>query len=220
MIFGATRFKRTKRGLSAWQNNYDQVLEDAKQAQDFEAFSIVLYHLARLALDYDQEGPEVALHRFKKLLKSQERIGDNAGISRTLREIATIYDQQDELMSAIRYGERALTSAKDVYDQQQMGASYHLLGLLYQYAKLPSHAVTAMKEAQSHWEQLGNVIAWQNTTMVFADILEEQGNYPLCVRELRRLLKTLDDQEDIEDIASIHYRWRLYLEDKETFKMP
>ena len=24
---------------------------------------------------------------------------------------------------------------KDVYDQQQMGASYHLLGLLYQYAK-------------------------------------------------------------------------------------
>ena len=35
-----------------------------------------------------------------------------------------------------------------------------------------------MKEAQSHWEQLGNVIAWQNTTMVFADILEEQGNYP------------------------------------------
>ena len=62
----------------------------------------------------------MALHRFKKLLKSQERIGDNAGISRTLREIATIYDQQDELVSAIRYGERALTSAKDVYDQQQM----------------------------------------------------------------------------------------------------
>lgn len=185
---------------------YDQVLEDAKQAQDFEAFTIVLYHLARLALDYDQEGPEVALHRFKKLLKSQERIGDNAGISRTLREIASIYDQQDELVSAIRYGERALTSAKEVYDQQQMGASYHLLGLLYQYAKLPSQAVTAMKEAQSHWEQLGNVIAWQNTTMVFADILEEQGKYPLCVRELRRLLKTLDDQEDIEDIASIHYR--------------
>ena len=185
---------------------YDQVLEDAKQAQDFEAFSIVLYHLARLALDYDQEGPEVALHRFKKLLKSQERIGDNSGISRTLREIATIYDQQDELVSAIRYGERALTSAKDVYDQQQMGASYHLLGLLYQYAKLPSQAVTAMKEAQSHWEQLGNVIAWQNTTMVFADILEEQEKYPLCVRELRRLVKTLDDQEDIEDIASIHYR--------------
>ena len=185
---------------------YDQVLEDAKQAQDFEAFSIVLYHLARLALDYDQEGPEVALHRFKKLLKSQERIGDNAGISRTLREIATIYDQQDELVSAIRYGERALTSAKEVYDQQQMGASYHLLGLLYQYAKLPSQAVTAMKEAQSHWEQLGNVIAWQNTTMVFADILEEQEKYPLCVRELRRLVKTLDDQEDIEDIASIHYR--------------
>ena len=185
---------------------YDQVLEDAKQAQDFEAFSIVLYHLARLALDYDQEGPEVALHRFKKLLKSQERIGDNAGISRTLREIATIYDQQDELVSAIRYGERALTSAKDVYDQQQMAASYHLLGLLYQYAKLPSQSVTAMKEAQSHWEQLGNVIAWQNTTMVFADILEEQENYPYCVRELRRLVKTLDDQEDIEDIAAIHFR--------------
>ena len=185
---------------------YDQVLEDAKQAQDFEAFSIVLYHLARLALDYDQEGPEVAIHRFKKLLKSQERIGDNAGISRTLREIATIYDQQDELVSAIRYGERALTSAKEVFDQQQMGASYHLLGLLYQYAKLPSQAVTAMKEAQSHWEQLGNVIAWQNTTMVFADILEEQEKYPLCVRELRRLIKTLDDQEDMEDIASIHYR--------------
>ena len=185
---------------------YDQVLEEAKQAQDFEAFSIVLYHLARLALDYDQEGPEVALHRFKKLLKSQERIGDNSGISRTLREIASIYDQQDELVSAIRYGERALTSAKEVYDQQQMGASYHLLGLLYQYAKLPSQAVTAMKEAQTHWEQLGNVIAWQNTTLVFADILEEQGKYPLCVRELRRLVKTLDDQEDIEDIASIHYR--------------
>lgn len=185
---------------------YDQVLEDAKHAQDVEAFSIVLYHLARLALDYDQEGPEVALHRFKKLLKSQERLGDNAGISRTLREIATIYDQQDEPVSAIKYGERALTSAKEVYDQQQMAASYHLLGLLYQYAKLPSQAVTAMKEAQSHWEQLGNVIAWQNTTMVFADILEEQEKYPLCVRELRRLLKTLDDSEDIEDIASLHYR--------------
>ena len=185
---------------------YDQVLEDAKHAQDVEAFSIVLYHLARLALDYDQEGPEVALHRFKKLLKSQERLGDNAGMSRTLREIAAIYDQQDELVSAIRYGERALTSAKEVYDQQQMAASYHLLGLLYQYAKLPSPAVTAMKEAQNHWEQLGNVIAWQNTTMVFADILEEQEKYPLCVRELRRLLKTLDDNEDIEDIASLHYR--------------
>ena len=63
-----------------------------------------------------------------------------------------------------------------MYDQQQMGAG-HLLGLLYQYAKLPQ-AVTAMKEAQSHWEQLGNVIVWQNTTMVFADILEEQGKYP------------------------------------------
>ena len=185
---------------------YDQVLEDAKQAQDFEAFSIVLYHLARLALDYDQEGPEVALHRFKKLLKSQERIGDNAGVSRTLREIATIYDQQDELVSAIRYGERALTSAKDAYDQQQMAASYHLLGLLYQYAKLPSQAVKAMKEAQTHWEQLGNVIAWQNTTMVFADILEEQENYPYSVRELRRLVKTLDDQQDVEDIAAIHFR--------------
>ena len=185
---------------------YDQVLEDAKYAQDVEAFSIVLYHLARLALDYDQEGPEVALHRFKKLLKSQERLGDNAGMSRTLREIAAIYDQQDELVSAIRYGERALTSAKEVYDQQQMAASYHLLGLLYQYAKLPSQAVTAMKEAQNHWEQLGNVIAWQNTTMVFADILEEQEKYPLCVRELRRLLKTLDDNEDIEDIAGLHYR--------------
>ena len=185
---------------------YDQVLEDAKQAQDFEAFSIVLYHLARLALDYDQEGPEVALHRFKKLLKSQERIGDNAGISRTLREIATIYDQQDELVNAIRYGERALTSAKDVYDQQQMAASYHLLGLLYQYAKLPSQSVTALKEAQSHWEQLGNVIAWQNTTIVFADILEEQENFPYCVRELRRLVKTLDDQQDVEDIAAIHFR--------------
>jgi tetratricopeptide (TPR) repeat protein len=185
---------------------YDQVLEDAKQAQDFEAFSIVLYHLARLALDYDQEGPEVALHRFKKLLKSQERLGDNAGISRTLREIATIYEQQDELVSAIRYGEKALTSAKDVYDQQQMAASYHLLGLLYQYAKLPSQAVTAMKEAQNHWEQLGNVLAWQNTTMVFADILEEQESFAPCVRELRRLLKTLDDQEDIEDIAEIHFR--------------
>ena len=183
---------------------YDQVLEDAKQAQDFEAFSIVLYHLARLALDYDQEGPEVALHRFKKLLKSQERIGDNLGVSRTLREIATIYDQQDELVSAIRYGERALTSAKDAYDQQQMAASYHLLGLLYQYAKLPSQAVS-MKEAQTHWEQLGNVIAWQNTTMVFADILEEQENYPYSVRGIR-LVKTLDDQQDVEDIAAIHFR--------------
>ena len=53
---------------------YDQVLEDAKHTQDFEVFSIVLYHLARLALDYDQEGPEVALHRFKKLLKAKSAL--------------------------------------------------------------------------------------------------------------------------------------------------
>ena len=63
-----------------------------------------------------------------------------------------------------------------------------------------------MKEAQSHWEQLGNVIAWQNTTMVFADIWKNKKNYPYCVRELRRLVKTLDDQKDLEDIAAIHFR--------------
>ena len=185
---------------------YDRVIEDAKQAQDHDAFVIVLYHLARLALDYDQEGPEVALHRFKKLLRSQEKIGDSSGISKTLREIATIYEQQEQLVPAIRYGERALASAKEVFDQQQMAASYHLLGLLYQYAQLPSQSVTAMKEAQNQWEQLGNVIAWQNTTAVFVEILEEQENFPLCIRELRRLVKTLDNQEDMEDIASIHFR--------------
>ena len=67
-----------------------------------------------------------------------------------------------------------------------------------------------MKEAQSHWEQLGNVIAWQNTTMVFADIPEEQENYPYCVREFRRLVKTLDDQQDVEDIAAFIFEWHLF----------
>jgi len=185
---------------------YDQVIEDAKNAQDHEAFVIVLYHLARLALDDTTEGPEVALHRFKKLLRSQEQLGDNVGMSKTLREIATIYESQQQLVDAIRYGERALATAKDVFDQQQMAASYHLLGLLYQYANLPSQAVTAMKEAQNHWEQLGHVIAWQNTTAVFADILEEQQNYAFCVRELGRLVKHLDPQNDMGDIAVIHFR--------------
>ena len=82
----------------------------------------------------DQKLPCIDL----RTLKSQERIGDNAGVSRTLREIMTIYDQQDELVNAIRYGERALSSAKEVYDQQQIAASYHLLGLLYQYADTQS----------------------------------------------------------------------------------
>lgn len=185
---------------------YDQVIEDAKNAQDHEAFVIVLYHLARLALDDTAEGSEVALHRFKKLLRSQEQLGDNVGMSKTLREIATIYESQQQLVDAIRYGERALATAKDVFDQQQMAASYHLLGLLYQYANLPSQAVTAMKEAQNHWEQLGHVIAWQNTTAVFADILEEQQNYAFCVRELGRLVKHLDPQKDLGDIADIHFR--------------
>ncbi len=185
---------------------YDQVIEDAKQAGDTEAFVIVLYHLARLALDDPQEGADVALHRFKKLLKSQEKLGDNQGMSKTLREIAVIYEQQDQLVDAIRYGERALASAKEVYDQQQMGASYHLLGLLYQYAELKPQAVTAMKEAQNQWEQVGNVIAWQNTTAEFAEILEKQENLPLCIRELRRLVKTLDDDEDMEDIAAMHFQ--------------
>ena len=185
---------------------YDQVIEDAKQAQDTEAFVIVLYHLARLALDDPREGADVALHRFKKLLKSQEKLGDNQGMSKTFREIAIIYEQQDQLVDAIRYGERALASAKEVFDQQQMGASYHLLGLLYQYADLQPQAVTAMKEAQNQWEQIGNVIAWQNTTAEFAEILEKQGNLPLCIRELRRLVKTLDDDEDMEDIAAMHFQ--------------
>src|SRR6056300_196243 len=89
---------------------YDQVIEDAKNAQDHEAFVIVLYHLARLALDDTAEGPEVALHRFKKLLRSQEQLGDNVGMSKTLREIATIYESQQQLIDAIRYGERALAT--------------------------------------------------------------------------------------------------------------
>ena len=183
---------------------YEQVLQDAKDSADVESQVVIQYHLARLALEH--EGIMVAMHRFKKLLRLQERSGDSSGVSRTLRDIADLYEQQDEMVEAIRHAERALTSAKEVWDQEQMAASNHLLGVLYEYADMQSQAVTAMREAQKTWEELGNVVAWQNTTMVYSDILQEQQNYPLCIRELKRLVKTLNPQEDLEDIASLHFR--------------
>lgn len=183
---------------------YEQVLQDAKDSADVESQVVIQYHLARLALEH--EGIMVAMHRFKKLLRLQEKLGDSSGVSRTLRDIADLYEQQDEMVEAIRHAERALTSAKEVWDQEQMAASNHLLGVLYEYADMQSPAVTAMREAQKTWEELGNVVAWQNTTMVYSDILQEQKNFPLCIRELKRLVKTLNPQEDLEDIASLHFR--------------
>lgn len=183
---------------------YEQVLQDAKDSADVESQVVIQYHLARLALEH--EGIMVAMHRFKKLLRLQEKLGDSSGVSRTLRDIADLYEQQDEMLEAIRHAERALTSAKEVWDQEQMAASNHLLGVLYEYADMQSQAITAMREAQKTWEELGNVVAWQNTTMVYSDILQEQQNYPLCIRELKRLVKTLNPQEDLEDIASLHFR--------------
>ena len=183
---------------------YEQVLQDAKDSVDLESQVVIQYHLARLAMDH--EGIMVALHRFKRLLRLQEKMGDSSGVSRTLRDIADLYEQQDEMVEAIRHAERALTSAREVWDQEQMAASNHLLGVLYQYADMLSQSVSAMRESQKTWEELGNVVAWQNTTLVYADILEEQENFPLCIRELKRLLKTLNPQEDLEDIASVHFR--------------
>lgn len=183
---------------------YEQVLQDAKDSDDTASQVVIQYHLARLALDH--EGVMVAMHRFKKLLRLQEKLGDSSGVSRTLRDIADLYEQQDEMVEAIRHAERAFTSAKEVWDQEQMAASLHLLGVLYQYADMHSQSITAMREGQKTWEELGNVVAWQNTTMVYADILEEQENFPLCIRELKRLIKTLDPREDLEDIAGLHFR--------------
>lgn len=199
----AVRFHRDGNFAEAEQL-YNQVLQDAKNAEDKEAYEIALYHLARLAFDATDD--HVSLRRYRKLLKIQEFNGDSRAISRTCRHIAEIYQRKEAFEEAIKWAEKAWSIVETEWIREQMGASAHLLGILYQEAGNDAKAVSSLRSAQAIWEEIGKTGALHQTTAVLADILEEQEKYQPATRELRKLLKMLNPREDVEEIAEIHFR--------------
>ena len=183
---------------------YHQVLHEAKQAEDEEAYEVASYHLARVAFD-SQDNP-AAIRRFKQLLELQEVKGDNRGISRTLRYLAELYLRQDETVRAIKIAERAYDIVEGVWDREQMASSKHLLGILYQRAGDGPRAVSALREAQAIWEEIPNEPALLQTTLVLADVYEDQGKLPIATRAIKQALRFLSDEEDVEEIAELHFR--------------
>ena len=182
---------------------YNQVLQSAKDDQDLDSYIVVLTCLARLALDYRDD--HVALQRFRKLYKQHEQMGNSKEMSQTLRHIAEIYERKDSIVEAIQMAEKSLEIAEGEWNRQQMAASYHLLGILYQKGQLDQRAVAVMREALAIWEELGNEHAWLLSSLVLADIWEEQENYSAAIRELRKSLK-LYGPDDLEDVAELFFR--------------
>ena len=183
---------------------YNEVLQDAELSEDQTSVMIVLSHMAKLSLDMDNDRD--ALRLFRRLLKMQEDIGDNKHISITLRNMAELYDKKDAFVEAIQSAERALAVAERVWNRPQMAASYHLLGILYQRAKMENKAVSSLHQAQQIWQETGDNPSLLRSTLVLSDIFEEQQKYQQSVREIRKALKLLHPQEELEDIANLHVR--------------
>ena len=183
---------------------YSEVLQDAELSEDQTSVMIVLSHMAKLSLDMDNDRD--ALRLFRRLLKMQEDIGDNKHISITLRNMAELYDKKDSFVEAIQSAERALAVAERVWNRPQMAASYHLLGILYQRAKMESKSVSSLHQAQQIWQETGDNPSLLRSTLVLADIFEEQQKSQQSVREIRKAIKLMHPQEELEDIANLHVR--------------
>ncbi len=183
---------------------YHQVLQEAKLAEDEDAYEVACYHLARVAFDA-QDNP-AAIRRFKQLLEIQESRGDNRGISRTFRYLSELYLRQDDLVRAIKIAEKAYDIVDSVWDREQMASSKHLLGILYQRTGDGAKSVSSLREAQAIWEEIPNEGALLQTTLVLADVYEDQGKLSIAVRALKQAITLLSQEHDIEEIAELHFR--------------
>ena len=183
---------------------YYRVLREAEVAEDKNAYEIARYHLARVA--FDGQDNAVAVRRFNRLLEIQEYNGDNRGVSRTYRYLAELYIRQDDLERAVKMAEKSYDIVEGVWDREQMASSKHLLGILYQKMGEDSKAISSLRESQAIWEEIPNEAALLQTTLVLADVYEDQGNLPIAVRAIKQALKLLSQEDDVEEIAELHFR--------------
>jgi hypothetical protein len=183
---------------------YQQVLQMVKDEENEEDYCVVLDHLARLSIDNGDD--HVGLRRYKTLLKMQETVGNNQEIAKISRQISKIYERKDEILEAIRWAERAFEASETVWNRQQMAFSYHLMGIMYQRANMEVKSVSSLRKSQGIWEELSDDFGLYNSTMVLADVYEDQSNISACIKELRKCLRFLSGDQDIEDIARLHFR--------------
>ena len=198
----AVRFHREGNFAEAEQL-YFQILQEAEENKDKTSYEVTWYHLARLA--FDMGDLHNALRRYKRLLKIQEFQGDEKGCSRTSRHIAEIYHQKNASVDAIKWAEKALDIAEQKWLREQMAAAEHLLGFLYHEAAQPQKSASFFRRAQAIWEEVQKDTSLYRTTLVFAEVLEQQENYAAAIQELKRANKLLDPEKDMEESAELHF---------------
>ena len=113
------------------------------------------------------------MHRFRSFCVYKS---DWETVPRTLRDIAGIYEEQDEMMEAIKHAERALRLLEVSISTN--GCNHHLLGV----CTIMLKCFVIYSSDENRTKCLGRVgqCNWQNTTPVYADILENKRTF-LCV---------------------------------------
>ena len=148
---------------------------------------------------------EDRLRALQRAVEASQKKGDTGEQANLLRNLATVYQERNDLAIAMRLYQESLMLDEELGDPEGESTILHQLGMLAQTMGMYDEARRYYERALAISEQLGDARALAITFGNLGAIFEEQGDFQQALGYLEKSAETLQRIGDASNLA-IAYR--------------
>ncbi|MFT6814938.1 MAG: adenylate cyclase [Sphingobacteriales bacterium] len=159
------------------------------------------YHIQGVSCYFTSNYPK-ALDYYQRSLKIFKEIGGKKGISNTLMNIGSVYQDQNNYLKALVYFQRSLKINEEVRDNMMIANALHNIGSSYQAQNNYPKALDYFQRSLKIFKEIGYKKGVSTSLVNIGSIYKYKSNYPKALDYYQRGLKIREEIGDKKGIAN------------------